>query len=93
MGRRRRGQLPGPGYLPPGAANDPKAPYNQPPAPRCPECDAAILDAADHAEGCPWGGKDDVDLREALDSQAKADAVEARREAEAERLASERDHD
>lgn len=48
--------------LPPGAANDPAAPYNQPDPPACPECEHPIADGDDHEDGCPMEGDTPEDL-------------------------------
>lgn len=39
-------------HYPPGAANDPMAPYNQP-DPECPDCHNIIMEKDDHEDDCP----------------------------------------
>lgn len=41
------------GNLPPGAATDPNAPWNQPEPPQCPDCGEFVTERDDHDDGCP----------------------------------------
>lgn len=49
-------------HYPPGAANDPSAPWNQPEPPECPECGSLVADPEDHGEDCSLDGLDASDL-------------------------------
>lgn len=54
---------------PPGAANDPNAPYNQPDPPECPECGELVWTEDDHKKGCPNGDMESYDLEAAEESK------------------------
>lgn len=53
------------GNLPPGAANDPSAPWNEPEPPECDECGEYIRHEDDHAEDCEWSHMNAADIEEA----------------------------
>ena len=63
---RRRGYRDPCPSLPPGVTHStPNAPWNQPDPPECPECSRLISTEDDHAEDCPAGNMDAVDMAEA----------------------------
>lgn len=68
--------------LPPGAAGDPNAPWNQPEPPTCGDCEQSIRDADDHTDGCEMGHMEPEDIIEAEQAAAQELRMEARREAE-----------
>jgi len=70
------------GNYPPGARNDPNAPYNQPEPPICPECDQHIREEDDHDEDCPALGKNAQDLIEDKEAAAADAAYERKRDKE-----------
>jgi len=61
------------GNYPPGAENDPRAPYNQPPAPVCDGCGETILSEESHQEGCSWS---DIEVERLREEQEKAAEIE-----------------
>ena len=64
--------------LPPGAATDPNAPWNQREPPFCDECENYIVEADDHDPWCPDRGMDGVDMEKAeyeAAQEAKFDAL------------------
>lgn len=56
--------------------NDRRAPWNQPPAPECPDCDQVIHDCGDHDPNCTLAGMDSVELHRELVEQAESDKAD-----------------
>jgi len=54
----------GSNYPPGTSAGDPNAPWNAPDPPKCPDCEHRIVDPDDHADDCPDGDADAVEVRE-----------------------------
>jgi len=52
------------GYPPGTGPGDPNAPWNAPDPPECPECGHLVAQEDDHAEDCPNGDLDAVDVAE-----------------------------
>jgi len=48
--------------LPPGAAGDADAPFNQPPAAECETCDERIVTSDDHDPECEYNDLDSAEL-------------------------------
>jgi hypothetical protein len=69
-------------YLPPGTANDPNAPFNQPPAPECRSCGNRIFNAGDHESGCDDEGLAADELLTRREEDAKHERAEQRLEEE-----------
>jgi len=67
-------------YLPPGAGNDPNAPFNQPPAPECRSCGNRIRDQDDHKSGCADDGLNGRELLARREEDAKHERAEQRLE-------------
>lgn len=67
-------------YLPPGARNDPNAPFNQPPAPECRSCGSRIFKTGDHESGCDDEGLDADGLLTRREEDAKHERAEQRLE-------------
>jgi hypothetical protein len=63
-------------YLPPGAASDPNAPFNQPPALECRSCGNRIFKAGDHESGCDDEGLDADELLTRREEDAKHERAE-----------------
>lgn len=68
--RRPRGL--GGSNLPPGTSpGDPRAPWNDPPAPECPDCRETIQNGGDHAGECEMNGATPEEVAEAIEEAAK----------------------
>ena len=66
-------------YLPPGAENDPNAPFNDSPAPTCRGCDNRIRRADDHEDDCRDEGLSGSELIARREKDAKHEAAERQR--------------
>ena len=56
--------------------NSSRAPWNQPAAPECPDCERIIHEFEDHDSDCPLWGMDSVELHQELVEQAEADKAD-----------------
>ena len=65
---------------PAGAESDPRAPYNQPPAPECRGCGELIGHEEDHEEGCQNKGLCMGELLRQREKDAEIERAERRME-------------
>lgn len=69
------------GRYPPGtSAGDPRAPWNQPPAPECRDCEQTIARAGDHNEDCSNEGMGPSELHAQREEDARIERAERRME-------------
>lgn len=65
---------------PAGAESDPRAPYNQPPAPECRDCGEIIGQEEDHKHGCLNEGMCAGEMYRQREEDAKIERAERRME-------------
>lgn len=68
------------GYPPGTSAGDPRAPWNQPPAPECRGCEQTIARAGDHNEGCSNEGMGPNELYGQREEDAQIEQAERQME-------------